>query len=187
MVITLGLLFLPNVKSTPTQSFTYSQFVAAVKSGKVKTASINSNGGVSGSLKAGDDYTSQIPTALVDNSLVGVLESNNVDITGVGPSSSLGEDLLSLLPLVFFIGLFIWFGRRTRKQLAGGIMGIGGSKAKLYDEDRPATRFSDVAGYEGAKQEVGEVVDFLKNPERYARRRGDRTERCPHGRAAGNR
>jgi cell division protease FtsH len=169
VVITLGLLFLPTVKSTPTQSFTYSQFVAAVKSGKVKTASINPNGGVSGSLKAGDNYTSQIPTALVDNSLVGTLESNNVDITGVGPSSSFGEVLLELLPLVFFLGLFIWFGRRTRRQLAGGIMGIGGSKAKLYDEDRPATRFSDVAGYEGAKQEVGEVVDFLKNPARYAR------------------
>jgi cell division protease FtsH len=168
-VITLGLLFLPNVKSTPTSSFTYSQFLSSVKSGKVKTASINSNGGVSGSLKDGDDYTSQIPTALADNSLAGVLESNNVDITGVGPSSSLGEDLLELLPFVIFLGIFIWLGRRTRRQLAGGIMGIGGSKAKIYDEEKPATRFSDVAGYEGAKQEVGEVVDFLKNPARYAR------------------
>ena len=46
-------------------------------------------------------------------------------------------------------------------------MGIGGSKAKVYDEQRPATRFSDVAGYEGAKREVSEVVDFLKNPGRY--------------------
>jgi cell division protease FtsH len=46
-------------------------------------------------------------------------------------------------------------------------MGIGGSKAKVYDEQRPSTRFSDVAGYEGAKREVSEVVDFLKNPERY--------------------
>jgi cell division protease FtsH len=169
VVITLGLLFLPTVKSTPTSNFTYSQFLASVKSGKVKTASIDSNGGVSGSLKDGDNYTSQIPTALADNSLAGVLESNNVDITGVGPSSSLGLDLLELLPFVVFLGIFIWLGRRTRRQLAGGIMGIGGSKAKIYDEEKPATRFSDVAGYEGAKQEVGEVVDFLKNPARYAR------------------
>jgi cell division protease FtsH len=169
VVITLGLLFLPTIKSTPTSNFTYSQFLASVKGGKVKTASINSNGGVSGSLKDGDNYTSQIPTALADNSLAGVLESNNVDITGVGPSSSLGVDLLELLPFVVFLGIFIWLGRRTRRQLAGGIMGIGGSKAKIYDEEKPATRFSDVAGYEGAKQEVGEVVDFLKNPARYAR------------------
>ncbi len=48
-------------------------------------------------------------------------------------------------------------------------MGIGGSKAKVYDESRPSTRFSDVAGYDGAKREVAEVVDFLKNPERYAK------------------
>ena len=47
-------------------------------------------------------------------------------------------------------------------------MGIGGSKAKVYDEQRPTTRFSDVAGYEGAKREVSEVVDFLKHPDRYA-------------------
>jgi len=46
-------------------------------------------------------------------------------------------------------------------------MGIGRSKAKVYDEDRPTTRFADVAGYEGAKAEVSEVVDFLKNPGRY--------------------
>ena len=46
-------------------------------------------------------------------------------------------------------------------------MGFGGSRAKLYDEDRPVTRFADVAGYDGAKAEVQEVVDFLKRPERY--------------------
>jgi cell division protease FtsH len=51
----------------------------------------------------------------------------------------------------------------------GGLMGIGRSKAKVYDEERPSTRFADVAGYEGAKAEVSEVVDFLKHPERYTR------------------
>jgi cell division protease FtsH len=57
-------------------------------------------------------------------------------------------------------------GRRAGRQLAGGFMG---SRAKVYDADRPQTRFADVAGYEGAKQEVSEVVDFLKHPERYSR------------------
>jgi len=66
------------------------------------------------------------------------------------------------------VGVFIWIGRRSRKQL-GGIMGIGRSKAKVYDEEKPTTRFSDIAGYEGSKAEVMEVVDFLKNPDRYAR------------------
>ena len=90
-------------------------------------------------------------------------------MTGVGPTSSLLVDLLSFLPFLFFIAIFVWLSRSTRRQLAGGIMGIGASKAKVYDEQRPSTRFSDVAGYEGAKREVSEVVDFLKNPARYAK------------------
>jgi cell division protease FtsH len=57
-------------------------------------------------------------------------------------------------------------GRRSSKQL-GGIMAFGESKAKVYDEDRPKTSFADIAGYEGSKAEVMEVVDFLKHPARY--------------------
>ena len=87
----------------------------------------------------------------------------------MGSSSTILDDLLSFLPLLFFVGFFLWIGRSTRRQLQGGIMGIGGSKAKLYDEDRPTTRFADVAGYDGAKREVAEVVDFLSRPERYTR------------------
>ena len=168
IAITIALLFASNTKSTPTQSFSYTQFLSEVQSNKVKTASIDSTGGVSGALSNGDNYTSQIPTALADNTLAGVLETHHVNITGVGSGSSFWIDVLSFLPLLFFVGLFIWLGRSTRRQLAGGVMGIGGSKAKVYDEDRPSTRFSDIAGYEGAKQEVMEVVDFLKHPDRYA-------------------
>ena len=99
VAITLALLFASNTKSTPTQSFSYTQFLSQVKANKVKTASIDSNGGVSGALSDGDNYTSQIPTALADNSLAGILESHNVDITGVGLVSSFWVDVLSLLPL----------------------------------------------------------------------------------------
>jgi cell division protease FtsH len=169
IVFTLLLLFAPSVKTTPTKSYTYSQFLAQVQANKVKTSTINSNGGVTGTLSDGDDYTSQIPTALVDSSLASTLKAHNVNITGQGPESSFWVDVLSFLPLLIFNGIFVWMGRSTRRQLAGGIMGIGGSKAKIYDEDKPTTRFSDVAGYEGAKQEVMEVVDFLKHPERYAK------------------
>ena len=92
-----------------------------------------------------------------------------MDVTGVGQGSALLVDLLSFLPFLLLIGFFIWMGRRSARQLAGGIRGIGGSRAKVYDEDKPTTRFTDVAGYEGAKREVAEVVDFLSHPERYAR------------------
>jgi cell division protease FtsH len=162
------LLFAPHTSSTPTHTYTYTKFLSAVHAKNIRTASINPSGAVSGALKKGGDYTSQIPLAINDTSLAPTLKAEGVTVTGVGSSSSLVETLLSFLPFLFLIGVFLWIGRASRKQLSSGIMGFGGSKAKVYDESRPSTRFSDVAGYEGAKREVAEVVDFLKNPERYA-------------------
>jgi cell division protease FtsH len=169
ILITLLLLYIPHMSSTTTKSFSYSKFLSEVTSGQVKTASVNPGGAISGSLKGGDDYTSQIPTAITDTQLAPTLKAHDVDVTGVGQGSALLEDVLSFIPFLLFIAFFIWMGRRASRQLAGGIMGIGGSRAKLYDEDKPTTRFSDIAGYEGAKREVSEVVDFLSHPERYAR------------------
>ncbi|HEY5252889.1 MAG TPA: ATP-dependent zinc metalloprotease FtsH [Acidimicrobiales bacterium] len=169
VVVTLLLLFTPGLKTTPTKNLDYSQFLKNVKAHDIKTASINPTGAVTGTLKRGENYTSQIPTALQDNQLAPVLKADGVAITGVGSSSSLLADLGSFLPLLFFVGVFIWLGRSQRRLAQGGIMGIGGSKAKLYDEDRPVTRFADVAGYDGAKREVAEVVDFLSRPERYTK------------------
>ncbi len=169
VLITLVLLSIPHMSSTPTKNFSYSKFVSEVDAGDVHTASVNPSGAISGTLKGGDDYTSQIPTAITDTQLAPTLKAHDVDVTGVGAGSALLEDLLAFVPFLLLVAFFIWMGRRSAKQLAGGIMGIGGSKAKVYDEDRPTTRFSDIAGYEGAKREVSEVVDFLSHPERYAR------------------
>jgi cell division protease FtsH len=72
----------------------------------------------------------------------------------------------SVLPLALMIGIFLWISRRSRRQV-GGILAMGRSKARVYDEDRPVTRFADIAGYQGSKAEVMEVVDFLRHPERY--------------------
>ncbi|MGA3351695.1 MAG: ATP-dependent zinc metalloprotease FtsH [Acidimicrobiales bacterium] len=168
LLATILLLSLPEMKTTTTVNFNYSTFLARVEANKVSTASINPTGGVTGKLKNGDDYTTQIPTVLNDPQLAPTLKAHNVSVAGVGATSSLVTDLLSFLPFLFFIGIFVWLSRSARRQLAGGIMGIGGNKAKVYDEQRPSTRFADVAGYEGAKREVSEVVDFLKHPGRYA-------------------
>ncbi len=169
LLATVFLLFGSRMSSTTTHSYNYTQFLSEVDTGKVSTASIDPNGGITGKLKNGDDYTSQIPLALQDTALAPTLKAHHVAVTGVGPTSSLLADLLSLLPFLFFIGIFVWLSRSARRQLAGGIMGFGGSKAKVYDEQKPATRFTDIAGYENAKREVSEVVDFLKHPERYER------------------
>jgi cell division protease FtsH len=165
-------LFHPGSKDTPTQNFSYTKFVNEVTANKVSTATVTPAGAVSGKLDSGAAYTSQIPAALDDTALFPLLLVHRVQVTGTNPSTTSLFDLLEpLIVIGLMIGVFIWFARRARKQLGGGlggIMGIGRSKAKLYDEDRPTTRFADIAGYEGSKAEVMEVVDFLKYPQRYA-------------------
>ncbi len=88
--------------------------------------------------------------------------------------------IFSLWPLLLLVGVFIWFARRGRKQI-GGIMSFGRSKAKLYDEERPSTRFADIAGYEGSKAEVMEVVNYLKHPGPLRERGRGRSQGRAHG------
>ena len=170
--LTLLLFLVPVGKSTSSQ-LTYSQFLDKVNANQVKTATIDPNGGVSGALTSGQQYTSQIPVALQDPNLAQLLRDHSVDVTGKGSSSNaLVTILLDLLPFIVLFGLFVWMGRRAGRGIGGGIpglSGITGSRAKLYDEERPTTRFDDIAGYEGAKREVTEVVDFLKDPARFKR------------------
>jgi cell division protease FtsH len=153
---------------TSSRSLTYSTFLSQVQSNHIRSAVINPSGAVSGNLTNGTAYSSQIPAALPDPQLPGLLRAHHVAITGVGTQTSIGAVIVSLLPLLFFVGLFVWIGRRGLRHATGGIMGIGSSKAKLYDQERPSVRFSDVAGYGAAKREVSEVVEFLKHPEKFA-------------------
>jgi cell division protease FtsH len=168
LVLGTFFLFHPGFKSSTTRDFNYSGFVSEVTANKVSTATISSTGLVTGKLDNGVAYSSQIPTALSNNALSPLLLKHKVQVTGTSSSSySLATLLFSLWPLLLLVGVFIWFARRGRKQM-GGIMSFGRSKAKLYDEERPSTRFADIAGYEGSKAEVMEVVDYLKHPQRYA-------------------
>src|SRR5580693_4577396 len=140
------LLFHPGIGGSTTREFSYSGFVSEVTANKVSTATISSTGLVTGKLDNGVAYTSQIPTALNNNALSPLLLTHGVQVTGTSSSSySVASLLFSLWPLLLLVGVFVWFARRGRKQL-GGIMSIGRSKAKLYDEERPSTRFADIAG-----------------------------------------
>ncbi|HKN47472.1 MAG TPA: ATP-dependent metallopeptidase FtsH/Yme1/Tma family protein, partial [Candidatus Polarisedimenticolia bacterium] len=171
LIATALLLFAPLMKAGPAvQTLTYSRFIADVQAGQVKTVTIEPSGAVTGILENGTHYKTQIPVALQDTGLAQLLQSNGVQITALPASTgSLGSVILSFLPLLLFVGVFVYLGRRAGRQMAGGLSSITGSRAKLYDSERPTTRFADVAGYEGAKREVAEVVDFLKNPTRYSR------------------
>jgi cell division protease FtsH len=146
----------------------YSQFVDRVTSDQVKSATIDANGQVTGQLKTGGTYESQLPVALPNDQLAQLLLDHHVEVIGEGPASTtLLSVIVSFLPLLLFVGVFVYLGRRAGRQLAGGLGAIAGNRAKLYDSERPTTRFDDVAGYEGAKREVQEVVDVLKYPNRY--------------------
>ena len=86
--------------------------------------------------------------------------------TSTTGSNILGDILLWVLPLVLIIGLFVWMSRRAQGQM-GAVMNIGRSRAKVYNTEKPKTTFDDVAGYGPVKQEIAEVVDFLKNPGKF--------------------
>jgi cell division protease FtsH len=139
-----------------------------IAAGQVQSVEIGSDGHIEGKLKDGTRFESSYPTNLQDPEFTKLLDDHKVQVKAVGPRTTLGSILLSLLPLLLFIAFFVYLGRSTRRQLAG-LGGIGRSRAKVFDMERPDTTFADVAGYEGAKREVTEVVDFLKNPDRYRR------------------
>jgi cell division protease FtsH len=166
-LITFVLLFGPGLASQPALVLPYSEFESKVSTGQVQSVTIDDTGGVRGTLKDGDQFTSQIPTVLDPGQLTTQLEEKEVQVEATRKGTSAGSYLLLFVPLLAIIGLFLWSGRQAQRALGGGIGGFGRSKAKIIEAERPSTRFDDVAGYDGVKQEVSEVVDFLRNPDRY--------------------
>jgi cell division protease FtsH len=178
LLFVLLLYFLPTfVHTTPSATLTYTQLQKDVAAHKVKTISIPSAGSAStnvtatGTLTNKQDFQSVIPYPGPGTSLQTSLQAANVSVTYQNPPSSLGSDiLLILLWVVLPLGIFYYIFRRMARQTGSslqGVMGIGRSRAKVFDAEKPSTKFSDVAGYEGVKSEINEVVDFLRNPDRY--------------------
>jgi len=163
--------FLPT--RSPSTSLSYSQFLSDVSAHKVKTVEIGSPGSTSrGTLTNGTSYTVVIPPQ-AGQDLLTTLQQDNVQVSAATSGQGFGTTLL--VYLVTFglpILLFVWLFRRISRGAASGlqgVLGVGRSRAKVFDEERPSTTFADVAGYEGAKSEITEVVDFLREPERYSR------------------
>jgi cell division protease FtsH len=127
----------------------------------------NDGGSITGTLTDGTEFTSNGPNEPPEEDLA-LFREHDVNVEFSNPQPSIFDALLPLLiPIALFIGIFWLLQRRAQSQM-GGIMSIGRSKAKTYSTERPGTTFADVAGYEGVKQEITEVVDFLKHPERFA-------------------
>jgi cell division protease FtsH len=178
IVVLLLWLVLPGIHINTPVSLSYSQFIADASVHKIKTVSFGngasgSNTAASGQLTDGKSYATVIPGQPTPALSAQLTRSGVKSVTAQPPSSGLGDDILYwlilLLPIIFVVWLF---RRMSRAGGAGGLqgaLGVGRSRAKVFDAERPQTKFSDVAGYEGVKSEIKEVVDFLRSPERYHR------------------
>jgi len=149
------------------EKLTYTEFLAQVRNGDVQTVTINNaTNTISGKLANGGKFTTTGSVQLSDADEQ-LLKQMGVNYDYKTPQANWLTSLLPIvLPFMFVIGFFIWMQRRAMGQ-AGSIMSVGRSKAKTYSADKPSTTFSDVAGYEGVKLEIKEVVDFLRMPERF--------------------
>ncbi len=148
---------------------TYTQFMNDVRAGNVESVVVNnSSNTITGTMEDGTEFTT---TGGGDRSLSeadeAVLREQNVDIEFKTPGSNWLLSIAGLLlPVLLIIGFFVWMQRRAAGQM-GNVMSIGRSRAKAYTTDKPSTTFADIAGYEGVKQEITEVVDFLRMPDRF--------------------
>ncbi len=168
--IFLSIFLIPSLLSGDQgDEITYSEFIALVDAGKVDSIKIETDSGkITGqrndgtkfvSNGGGDRGLSETDEALVD--------SRGVTKEFQSPSNNWFLSIIGLLlPVMLIIGFFVWLQRRAQGQM-GNVMSIGRSRAKSYDTDQPSTTFADIAGYEGVKQEIMEVVDFLRMPERF--------------------
>jgi len=148
----------------------YSAFMADVREDNVKSVEIdNTNGSISGELDGGEKFRSTGPLdGGIPDADLAVLREQGVEVDYKTPTPNFLVSLLPfLIPVAIFVAFF-WFMQRRAQSQMGGIMSIGRSKAKTYSTERPGTTFADVAGYEGVKQEIKEVIDFLKTPDRFA-------------------
>jgi cell division protease FtsH len=164
-----AVLLLPSVMSRDSsKSISYTDLREQVAAEKVEKITWSNNGGnISGTLKDGTKFSSNGPNEPPEEDLA-LFREHDVNVEFSNPQPSIFEALLPLLiPVALFIGIFWLLQRRAQSQM-GGIMSIGRSRAKTYSTERPGTTFADVAGYDGVKQEITEVVDFLKHPERFA-------------------
>jgi len=169
-VIVLALAGLYSVMTTSQKSanpdITYSQLLQRVGSGTIKKAEI-SGSRVQVTDKANKVYAATTPAN--QDALVSRMEAQGIDIQVKPPGGiTLGTIIIQLLPILLLVGVWIFFMRQMQGG-ARGAMGFGKSKAKLLTENKNRVTFEDVAGVDEAKDELAEIVDFLKDPQKFQR------------------
>ncbi len=152
-----------------TKEVSYAELKKLIKEGKIKYVAIGQR-----TIKAIADengfktiyFANRVPE---DNTLVPLLEQYGIDYGGYSESNWLTEVIFGwVIPIFIFFAIWMFLASRMQKSVGGGILGMGSAK-KLINSEKPNVKFSDVAGVEEAKEEVKEIVDFLKHPDRYVK------------------
>ncbi len=181
LIIAAVLVTVMNNFSSPNepQTLNYSDFIQQVKDGKVEKVAVDGYV-ITGKRSDGDTFKTIRP-AIQDNGLIGDLVDNNVVIEGKQPEqqSIWTQLLVASFPILVIIAVFMFFMRQMQGGAGGkgGPMSFGKSKARLLSEDQVKTTLADVAGCDEAKEEVGELVEFLRDPGKFQRLGG----RIPRG------
>ena len=177
-VALLALIAAPAVTRTNADKIDYSTFRQRVEAGEVASVKVtNDSSRIKGKYKVARkiegeegkgkiDFVTTAPAVIPDDDIA-LMREKVPKVEFISPQSNLvGTLLVWLLPIGLLILFWWWMGRRAQGQMAG-IMSIGRSRAKVYTTEKPKTTFADVAGYKGVKQEINEVVDFLKQPQKF--------------------
>lgn len=181
LIIAAVLVTVMNNFSSPNepQTLNYSEFIQQVKDGKVEKVAVDGYV-ITGKRSDGDSFKTIRP-AIQDNGLIGDLVDNNVVVEGKQPEqqSIWTQLLVASFPILVIIAVFMFFMRQMQGGAGGkgGPMSFGKSKARLLSEDQVKTTLADVAGCDEAKEEVGELVEFLRDPGKFQRLGG----RIPRG------
>lgn len=153
------------ISGANSKNISYSELKSLIKSKQINEVIIGQT-----TIKAsGNGQAYVVKKVANDQTLVPLLEENNISYGAYSESNWLSDMLFSwVIPVFIFFAIWMFLASRMQKNMGSGILGMGSSK-KLINSEKPKVKFDDVAGVEEAKEEVKEIVDFLKNPERYIR------------------
>jgi len=150
-------------------TISYSDLKDLIVSGKINYVGIGNTLIKANSNSNGIKTTYTVRRVIPDNTLIPILEEKKISYGGINEENPLADMLFGwVIPLLIFFAIWTYLGKKMSKSMGGGILGMGGNKKNIITE-KPNVKFTDMAGNKEAKEEVSEIVDFLKAPDRYVK------------------
>jgi cell division protease FtsH len=149
------------------KTVTYSDLKSLINQGQIDYVGIGNTTIKANSNSNGVKTTYNVRRVVPDHTLISTLEAKNIAYGGINEENPLADMLFGwVLPLFIFFAIWMYLGKKMSKSMGGGLLGMGGNK-KTVSTEKPNVKFDDMAGNKEAKEEVSEIVDFLKAPDRY--------------------